>query len=92
MVTKTKKNIITVCCLGLIVVIATLQLQTIKIMTFGQSDSIPFEIGDIAHPNQNTNDTYLNNSNSTTGDDNDQQANCEMPPCPPGYACIQSCP
>jgi len=92
MLPKTKKNIITVCCLGLFVVIATLQLQTIKIVAFGQSDSLPFEIGDITPPNQNTSDTYFNDSNSTTVGDNDQQANCVMPPCPPGHACIQSCP
>ena len=91
MVTKTK-NIIAVCCLGIFIVAATLHLQNIKIMAYGQSDSLPFEIGDIIPPNQNTSDTSNNNSNSTTGDDNDQQANCDMPPCPPGYACIQSCP
>lgn len=61
-------------------------------MTYGQSDSLPFEIGEITPPNQNTNDTYYNNSNSTANEDDEQQANCDMPPCPPGHACIQSCP
>lgn len=57
-----------------------------KDIAYGQIDSLPFEIGDIIPPNETTD---YNNSNSSIVDEND---NCDMPPCPPGQACIQSCP
>jgi hypothetical protein len=63
-------------------------------MVYGQGDSLPFEIGDIpdASEHMKNNNTSSNNSDSTNYEGNNQIISCEMPPCPPGQACIQSCP
>jgi len=88
MATQTKKMIATFC-LSLFIIITILQSQNILNIASGQDNVLPFEIGDITGSNENINDTSYNNSNSTLIEEND---NCVMPPCPPGQACIQSCP
>ncbi|HKR74518.1 MAG TPA: hypothetical protein VJR94_10460 [Candidatus Nitrosocosmicus sp.] len=61
---------------------------------FGQSESLPFEVGNFIEPGKEQ-DQISNNSfvsNSTTTEASERAENCVMPPCPPGHACIQSCP
>jgi hypothetical protein len=72
-----------------------LQYPNISNIVLGQSDTIPFELGNIIGSeeelNQNPNGT-TNDSSSTKNNSYEPKSDCVMPPCPPGYACIQSCP
>ncbi len=90
---KTKSMLTAAFIFGLIITVASIQTLNISIPAYGQTDFPPFEIGDIIGPNEstslgtnNTSDTLGNFSPDTETDD------CVMPPCPPGQACIQSCP
>jgi hypothetical protein len=56
---------------------------------YGQSQILPFEIGDIVTQKNITNP---NNQSNITVDPSYEVNPCNMPPCPPGQACIQSCP
>lgn len=56
---------------------------------YGQSQIIPFDLGDMATQNNITNSDSLSN---TSLDQSGEVNPCIMPPCPPGQACIQSCP
>ncbi|KAA2280378.1 transmembrane 9 family protein [Candidatus Nitrosocosmicus sp. SS] len=56
---------------------------------YGQSQIIPFDIGDIATKKYATSTDNLSN---ITLHQSDEVNPCNMPPCPPGQACIQSCP
>ena len=79
--------------LGVFLLVTMVHTPNIARMVYGQGDSLPFEIGDISGNGEKTNsNNSSNNSNSTNYDENDGLLNCEMPPCPPGQACIQSCP
>lgn len=86
------------CFCTLIIAIVSLQLPNTSNFAYGQSDSAPFEIGDIvgldSGLNMTGNDTLPNHSDiAIPNEDTSQEAeNCVMPPCPPGHACIQSCP
>ena len=53
---------------------------------------MPFDNQKILEPAQSQNETTKNSSNIAGDDSPHQTADCEMPPCPPVQACIQSCP
>lgn len=75
-------------------VLLSLNSQNIISSVFGQSENIPFEVGNFIESGkeqrQISNNSYVLNSTLTEPSQPDE--NCVMPPCPPGYACIQSCP
>ena len=52
----------------------------------------PFDIQEMFGTWQAQNETAENSSNIVTDDNQDNPIECEMPPCPPGQSCIQSCP
>lgn len=90
---KTKSILTAAFIFSLIITVASIQSLNISIPAYGQTDLPPFEIGDTIGLNEstsqvtnNTSDTSWNFSPDTETDD------CVMPPCPPGQACIQSCP
>lgn len=56
---------------------------------YGQDQNLPVDIGDIVTQNNITN---LDNSSNMSMAQSDGANPCNMPPCPPGHACIQSCP
>lgn len=92
MATKTKANF-SILSLIVFIVLGTIQSFSIASIAYGQEDLLPFEIGEISESKENINtNTSTNSSNSTNYEKNDEIINCEMPPCPPGQACIQSCP
>ncbi|MDR4491512.1 MAG: hypothetical protein R2685_11530 [Candidatus Nitrosocosmicus sp.] len=70
-------------------VVSPLFIANLIITAYGQSQILPFDIGDIATQN---NATSTDNLSNTTLDQSDEVNPCNMPPCPPGQACIQSCP
>ena len=53
---------------------------------------MPFDNQKVLEPAQGQNETTKNSSNIVGDDSPHQTTDCEMPPCPPGQACIQSCP
>jgi len=53
---------------------------------------MPFEIKNMFDPGPAQNESAENSSNIVTEDNQNSPVDCEMPPCPPGQACIQSCP
>lgn len=55
-----------------------------------QEQVLPFSVGDMLSQNS----TGSNNTNDTDTDmgSSDGTLPCDMPPCPPDQACIQSCP
>jgi hypothetical protein len=57
-----------------------------------KSQLMPFDNQKILESGQSQNETTKNSSNIVADDTSDQTTDCEMPPCPPGQACIQSCP
>ncbi len=63
---------------------------------YEEDDMIPFEIGDVNGSDigsmQITNSTVSDDSTTEFSNDNTPELGCDMPPCPPGNACIQSCP
>lgn len=63
-------------------------------ITDSKDQLMPFDKQDIFETGQAQNETTKNSSTIGlgAGDNTDQITNCEMPPCPPGQACIQSCP
>jgi hypothetical protein len=75
-------------------VVLSLNSQNIMAPVFGQSESLPFEVDNFIEPakdqSQISNNSFV--SNSTTTETSEPAGNCVMPPCPPGHACIQSCP
>lgn len=92
MATTTKANF-TILSVVVFIVLGIIQCFSISGMAYGQGDSLPFEIGEISESNENMNtNTSSDTSNSTSYGENNEIINCEMPPCPPGQACIQSCP
>lgn len=70
-------------------VVSPLFIANLLSTAYGQSQILPFDIGDIATQN---NSTSTDNLSNTTLDQSDKVNPCNMPPCPPGQACIQSCP
>ena len=61
--------------------------------TVSAKDQIkPFDIQEMFGTGQAQNETAENSSNIVTDGNQDNPLDCEMPPCPPGQACIQSCP
>ncbi|MGD9535294.1 MAG: hypothetical protein AB7V56_16180 [Candidatus Nitrosocosmicus sp.] len=71
------------------IVVSPLFIASLLNTAYGQSQILPFDIGDIATQN---NATSADNLSNTTLDQSDEVNPCNMPPCPPGQACIQSCP
>ena len=53
---------------------------------------MPFGMNNIFEIGQLQNETSENSANVTTSDNPQGSGGCDMPPCPPGQACIQSCP
>lgn len=53
---------------------------------------MPFDVKEMFETGQSQNKTAENSSNMVIDDSQDKIEDCEMPPCPPGHACIQSCP
>jgi len=52
---------------------------------------MPFGMNNIFEIGQLQNETSENSANVTTSDNPQGSGGCDMPPCPPGQACIQSC-
>ncbi|HKU84205.1 MAG TPA: hypothetical protein VJP58_09200 [Candidatus Nitrosocosmicus sp.] len=53
---------------------------------------MPFGMNNMFDIGQLQNETSENSANVTTSDNPQDSGGCDMPPCPPGQACIQSCP
>ena len=53
---------------------------------------MPFDTKKVLESGQSQNETKKNSSNDIANEDHNKLTDCEMPPCPPGQACIQSCP
>ncbi len=53
---------------------------------------MPFDMKQMLEVGPAQNETAVNSSNIVTDDNQDSPIDCEMPPCPLGQACIQSCP
>ncbi|TVP41717.1 hypothetical protein [Candidatus Nitrosocosmicus arcticus] len=53
---------------------------------------MPFDMKEMLGTGQDQNDTINNSSNVVADGNLNKLTDCEMPPCPPGKACIQSCP
>jgi hypothetical protein len=53
---------------------------------------MPFDLRDMVDVGQAQNESVENSSDRSTDDNQDSQIDCDMPPCPPGQACMQSCP
>ena len=53
---------------------------------------MPFDMKELFREGHAQNETTENPSNIVTDDNKDNTVDCNMPPCPPGAACIQSCP
>ena len=67
--------------------------HTVSATTGSPKDQLmPFDIKDMFNVGAAQNETAENSSNIVTEDNQDSPVDCEMPPCPPGQACIQSCP
>ena len=67
--------------------------HTVSATTSSPKDQLmPFDIKDMFDAGAAQNETAENSSNIVTEDNQDNPVDCEMPPCPPGQACIQSCP
>lgn len=64
----------------------------ISISAHAQTDFPPFEVDDVLGPYESTSQV-TNNVSDTSGNFSPdiETDDCEMPPCPPGHACIQSC-
>jgi hypothetical protein len=91
---KTKSTLTAAFIFGLIIIpVLSIQYLDVSIPAYGQNDFPPFEIGDIIGPNESTSQV-TNNSSDTLGNfsPDTETDDCVMPPCPPGHACIQSCP
>ncbi len=90
------KGYLSITSLSVFIVLASILSQnTTGVVVYGQDDSLPFEIGDISgavSEDANASASSSNASNSTNSELDGQAINCDMPPCPPGQACIQSCP
>ena len=70
-------------------------LQALSASIADSKDQLmPFDMKEIFETGQPQNETTKNSSSIGVGaeENTDQIMNCEMPPCPPGQACIQSCP
>ena len=68
-------------------------LHTVSATTGSTKDQLmPFDIKDMFGSGPVQNETEKNYSNIVTEDNQGSSIDCEMPPCPPGQACIQSCP
>lgn len=68
-------------------------LHTVSATTGSTKDQLmPLDIKDMFGAGPAQNETEKNYSNIVTEDNQDSSIDCEMPPCPPGQACIQSCP
>jgi hypothetical protein len=78
---------------SLIITGANMQSLIISISAYGQPDFPPFEVDDILGPYESTSQVTKNLSEKLGNFNPDIETDdCEMPPCPPGHACIQSCP
>jgi hypothetical protein len=51
-----------------------------------------FDMKEVLESEKGQNETKKNSSNFVDDEGHNKLTNCEMPPCPPGQACIQSCP
>ena len=97
-----KTNLARALCLSLFMAIVALHTQNTSNMVYGQTDSLPNSsssgVGDIMalDPLQNQDQSYTSNNATNISENvdapNSENTNCDMPPCPPGHACIQSCP
>ena len=70
-------------------------LQAISATIVDAKDQLmPFDMKEMLGTGQAQNETAKNSSTIGVGADEipDKITPCEMPPCPPGQACIQSCP
>ena len=68
-------------------------LQTVSATIAAAKDQLmPFEMEDMFGTGQGQNETSNNSTNIVADDSQNAITPCEMPPCPPGQACIQSCP
>jgi hypothetical protein len=82
----------------LIINVAQIQTQDLSIFAYGPAELLqPLGVGDIISANKSASQDKNNisdiDSDITGNDDTDHEIdNCVMPPCPPGQACIQSCP
>ncbi len=56
-----------------------------------KSQLMPFDDQKMLESGQSQNETTMNSSSIVADDTSDQTTDCEMSPCPPGQACIQSC-
>ena len=63
-------------------------------VAYSKNQLMPFEMKEIFETGQAQNEPTKNSSTIGVGaeDNTDKTTNCEMPPCPHGQACIQSCP
>lgn len=78
---------------SLIITGANMQSLIISISAHAQADFPSFEVDDILGPYESTSQV-TNNVSDTSGNFSIdiETDDCEMTPCPPGHACIQSCP
>ncbi len=53
---------------------------------------MPIDVMEMFETGHSQNSTAENSSNIVIDNSQDKPEDCEMPPCPPGHACIQSCP
>ena len=68
-------------------------LQTVSATIAAAKDQLmPFDMKDMFGTGQAQNETANNSTNIVADDSQNAIMPCEMPPCPPGQACIQSCP
>lgn len=70
-------------------VAAFLSTTNLLSTAYGQSKIFPFDAGNIVTQHNTSNPSNLSNLSVNEADEPNP---CNMPPCPPGHACIQSCP
>jgi hypothetical protein len=96
---RSAKAIAAICFFTIVFAFGSLHLPNRTNLAYGQGDIVPFEIGDMigieSSSKMTSNDTLPNDSDTTSMPNENaspESENCVMPPCPPGHACIQSCP
>ncbi len=68
-------------------------LQSVSATIVNAKDQLmPFDMKEMLGTGQAQNETANNSTNIVDDDSPNPVTPCEMPPCPPGQACIQSCP
>jgi hypothetical protein len=69
------------------------EFQSASATVINSKDQLmPFDMKKMMGTEQSQNETSKNSSNVVPEDNPITTTDCEMPPCPPGHACIQSCP